>query len=64
MNIAQRVVSFPFSVRWAWGKASEKPPQERRTEVQHRAYVEAPRYSKQFRLERECANYRSVHFPR
>lgn len=64
MTTIQRVLSIPFP--FLRSRVREDGPRKpsTRAEEQHRSMAAEPRYSRKFRLERECARYRSIHFPR
>lgn len=64
MGTLQRFLSVPFAFHWFRGRVFWGKQRERQTQVRHQGSAEEPHYSKRFRLERECAEYRSVHFPR
>ena len=64
MTSFQRVLSIPFSLFRPRARQSQrKTPDRKARKMQFRAATE-PKQSKEFRLERECARYRSIHFPR
>ena len=64
MTSLQRVLSIPFSLLRPRARQSErKTPNRKAGKMQLRVAAE-PEQSKRFRLERECARYRSIHFPR
>lgn len=64
MGTLQRVLSLPFALRRLRAKGTGVQLQKQKAEERHRRIGEEPHYSKRFRLEKECARYRSIHFPR
>ncbi|GAF99407.1 unnamed protein product [marine sediment metagenome] len=64
MGTLQRVLSLPFALRRFRVKGARAQLQEQKAEERHRRIAEEPHYSRRFRLEKECSNYRSIHFPR
>ncbi len=64
MIVIHRVLSIPFPFLRARVAANERKAPERKPEKQPGSIAADPSYSRRYRLERECARYRSIHFPR
>ena len=64
MTTIQRVLSIPFPFFRARAAANEQKGPEREPKKRPQSIAADPNYSRRFRLERECARYRSIHFPR
>jgi len=64
MTSLQRVLFLPFSLLSVFTRQKETRPKERKqSSISSQPFVR-PQESRRFRLERECSNYRSIHFPR
>jgi len=64
MTTFQRVLSIPFSLLRPRARQSERKTPDRKARKTQFRIAAQPQESKRFRLERECARYRSIHFPR
>ena len=64
MTAIHRFLSIPFPFFRARAAANERKAPERKPKKQPSSIAAEPNYSRRFRLERECARYRSIHFPR
>ena len=64
MFTLQRVLSLPFPFLRSRVKKANEPLREQKPQRRHPVIAEKPDYSWKFRLEKGCANYRSIHFPR
>ena len=65
MTTIQRVLSIPFSLlHRPRARRSEREMQDQKARKEESHIAAEPEQSKRFRLERECARYRSIHFPR
>ena len=58
-----KVLVFPFSLRAIFSRRNREQPKRQRSEQPQASFAQ-PKESRRFRLERECSNYRSIHFPR
>jgi len=64
MTAIQRILSIPFPFIRSRARANERKGPDRKPKEKPWSIAAEPKYSKRFRLERECARYRSIHFPR
>jgi|GEM_PF-4759693 len=64
MASIQQVLFHPFAFLRVLSKENVEVPQKRRRKERQLRLSEGPHYSDRFRFEKECSNYRSIHFPR
>ena len=64
MNYLQRVLFLPLALLRGRPKKAAMQMQGPKADKRPQPIAEGPHYSRRFRLEKECSNYRSIHFPR
>jgi hypothetical protein len=64
MSYLQRVLFLPLFLFRSRAKKAAMQVREPKAEKRPQPIAEEPHYSRRFRLEKECSNYRSIHFPR